>query len=126
MVPFSGGAGVSAGGGPEQRLGDLGVCHGEGRVRKEKVLGIKIPAGVEDGMRLRVNGEGDTGSRNGEPGDFEGAAAFLAGRASDYVTGQTLFVDGGFAVIGPYSAEVWPASLRTSAPRRAGVYACGR
>jgi gluconate 5-dehydrogenase len=35
--------------------------------------------------------------RNGEPGDFAGAAVFLASPASDYITGQTLFVDGGFA-----------------------------
>jgi molecular chaperone DnaJ len=46
------------------------ACHGEGRSRREKVLGIKIPAGVEDGMRLRVSGEGDSGSHNGEPGDL--------------------------------------------------------
>jgi NAD(P)-dependent dehydrogenase (short-subunit alcohol dehydrogenase family) len=36
--------------------------------------------------------------RNGEPGDFEGAAVFLASPASAYVTGQTLYVDGGFSV----------------------------
>ena len=35
--------------------------------------------------------------RNGEPADFEGAAVFLASPASAYVTGQTLFVDGGFS-----------------------------
>ncbi|MBO0773006.1 MAG: SDR family oxidoreductase [Actinobacteria bacterium] len=35
--------------------------------------------------------------RNGLPEDFAGATVFLASRASDYVTGQTLFVDGGFA-----------------------------
>jgi gluconate 5-dehydrogenase len=35
--------------------------------------------------------------RNGLPGDFEGAAVFLASRASDYVTGTTLYVDGGFS-----------------------------
>jgi gluconate 5-dehydrogenase len=35
--------------------------------------------------------------RNGEPDDFRGAAIFLASRASDFVTGHTLFVDGGFA-----------------------------
>jgi len=45
-------------------------CHGEGRMRQEKVLGIKIPAGVEDGMRLRVNGEGDTGYQGGATGDL--------------------------------------------------------
>ncbi|GAB7034797.1 SDR family oxidoreductase [Streptomyces sp. NPDC021749] len=36
--------------------------------------------------------------RNGEPADFAGAAVFLAGPAAAYVTGQTLFVDGGFSV----------------------------
>jgi len=35
--------------------------------------------------------------RNGEPSDFAGVAVFLASRASDYVTGQTVYVDGGFA-----------------------------
>ncbi|MFI0264120.1 SDR family NAD(P)-dependent oxidoreductase [Streptomyces sp. NPDC017056] len=36
--------------------------------------------------------------RNGLPGDFAGAAVFLASRASAYVTGQSLFVDGGLSV----------------------------
>jgi NAD(P)-dependent dehydrogenase (short-subunit alcohol dehydrogenase family) len=36
--------------------------------------------------------------RNGVPGDFEGAAVFLASAASAYVTGQSIFVDGGFSV----------------------------
>jgi NAD(P)-dependent dehydrogenase (short-subunit alcohol dehydrogenase family) len=36
--------------------------------------------------------------RNGVPEDFAGVAVFLASRASDYVTGQTLYVDGGFSV----------------------------
>ena len=35
--------------------------------------------------------------RNGELHDLRGTAVFLASRASDYVTGQTLFVDGGFS-----------------------------
>jgi len=35
--------------------------------------------------------------RNGVPADFAGAAIFLASRASDYITGQTLYVDGGFS-----------------------------
>ncbi len=45
-------------------------CRGEGRVRQEKVLGLKIPAGVDDGTRLRVSGEGEAGSRGGPPGDL--------------------------------------------------------
>ena len=35
--------------------------------------------------------------RNGEPADFEGVAVFLASRASEYVTGQMIFVDGGLS-----------------------------
>jgi NAD(P)-dependent dehydrogenase (short-subunit alcohol dehydrogenase family) len=35
--------------------------------------------------------------RNGEPSDFAGVAVFLASTASDYITGQTVYVDGGFA-----------------------------
>jgi len=35
--------------------------------------------------------------RNGEPSDFEGVAVFLASAASGYVTGQVIFVDGGFS-----------------------------
>ena len=36
--------------------------------------------------------------RNGELADFAGIAVFLAGPASGYLTGQTIFVDGGFSV----------------------------
>jgi gluconate 5-dehydrogenase len=36
--------------------------------------------------------------RNGVPADFAGAAVFLAGRASGYVTGQSIHIDGGFSV----------------------------
>jgi molecular chaperone DnaJ len=46
------------------------ACSGEGRVRQEKVLGLKIPAGIEDGMRLRVGGEGEAGQQGGPPGDL--------------------------------------------------------
>jgi len=45
-------------------------CHGQGRVRDEKVLSLKIPAGVDDGTRLRVSGEGEAGRYGGPPGDL--------------------------------------------------------
>lgn len=45
-------------------------CRGAGRVEKEKSLEIKIPAGVETGSRLRVNGEGESGTNGGPSGDL--------------------------------------------------------
>lgn len=45
-------------------------CRGSGRIEKEKVLEIKIPAGVETGSRLRVSGEGEAGVNGGQSGDL--------------------------------------------------------
>ncbi len=45
-------------------------CRGEGRVRREKTLKVKIPAGVDAGTRLRIQGEGEAGVRGGPPGDL--------------------------------------------------------
>ncbi len=45
-------------------------CHGEGLIRKKKEIEIKIPAGVDDGTRLRVPGEGEVGENNGPSGDL--------------------------------------------------------
>ncbi|KAJ5907694.1 HSP40/DnaJ peptide-binding [Penicillium taxi] len=41
------------------RGSECGTCHGNGVVREKKTLKVEIPAGVEDGMRMRVTGEGD-------------------------------------------------------------------
>jgi molecular chaperone DnaJ len=46
------------------------TCHGTGRVRRDKTLEVKIPAGVEDGTRIRVAAAGEAGLRGGEPGDL--------------------------------------------------------
>ncbi len=46
------------------------TCHGKGRVHQDKVLGIPIPAGVDDGTRLRVSGEGGAGEFGGPAGDL--------------------------------------------------------
>lgn len=46
------------------------TCSGRGAVRKERTLSIKIPAGIEDGQRIRLTGEGEPGARNGPPGDL--------------------------------------------------------
>lgn len=45
-------------------------CGGVGRVRREKTLSVNIPKGVEDGMRIRLTGEGEMGVRGGPAGDL--------------------------------------------------------
>jgi molecular chaperone DnaJ len=45
-------------------------CAGSGRVRKEKTLSVSIPAGVEEGTRIRLSNEGEIGPRGGTAGDL--------------------------------------------------------
>ncbi|MGH8793792.1 MAG: DnaJ C-terminal domain-containing protein, partial [Stackebrandtia sp.] len=47
-----------------------GKCGGDGRVRTRRKLTMKIPSGVEDGMRIRLSGEGEVGPGGGPPGDL--------------------------------------------------------
>ena len=45
-------------------------CGGEGAIRKKKKIEVTIPGGVDEGMRLRVAGEGEIGANNGPSGDL--------------------------------------------------------
>ena len=46
------------------------ACDGEGRALKRRSLSVKIPAGVDEGTRIRVSGEGEAGVRNAANGDL--------------------------------------------------------
>ncbi|MPM20417.1 Chaperone protein DnaJ [bioreactor metagenome] len=45
-------------------------CHGQGKIKTQKTLEVKIPAGIDDGMRIRSTGNGEPGSNGGPPGDL--------------------------------------------------------
>jgi molecular chaperone DnaJ len=45
-------------------------CAGSGRVTRERTLSVNVPAGVEDGTRIRLTSEGEAGMRGGPPGDL--------------------------------------------------------
>ena len=46
------------------------TCLGQGKVKKQKTLEVKIPAGIDDGMRIRSTGNGEPGTNGGPPGDL--------------------------------------------------------
>lgn len=46
------------------------ACKGQGKVLEKKTVSVKIPGGVDDGVRLRVSGEGQAGSGGGPAGDL--------------------------------------------------------
>lgn len=45
-------------------------CHGQGRVKSERKLAVKVPAGVDNGQQMRLSGEGEAGMRNGQRGNL--------------------------------------------------------
>ncbi len=55
-----------------------GKCSGSGRIKQHKTLSVKIPAGVDDGDRIRLSGEGEAGVNGGPSGDLYVVVNLLA------------------------------------------------
>jgi molecular chaperone DnaJ len=47
-----------------------GTCTGSGRTKQKRTISVKVPAGVDNGLRIRLGGQGEAGPRNGPRGDL--------------------------------------------------------
>ncbi len=57
--------------GTGKTIGDpCNTCSGQGKIKKQKTLSVKIPGGVDEGDRIRLTGEGEPGVNGGPPGDL--------------------------------------------------------
>ncbi|MDP9117853.1 MAG: molecular chaperone DnaJ [Actinomycetota bacterium] len=60
----------ACGGTGEQIVSPCPTCGGEGRVRARRTITVDVPAGIEDGMRIRLSGQGEVGPGGGPAGDL--------------------------------------------------------
>jgi molecular chaperone DnaJ len=60
----------SCGGAGKRIVTPCDTCKGQGRVRAESTITVRVPAGVDDGMRLRISGEGEASAEGGPSGDL--------------------------------------------------------
>jgi len=61
---------VTCGGSGRQRSDLCGACGGQGRAMRSDAVTVHVPAGVHDGTRLRIAGQGHAGAGGGKPGDL--------------------------------------------------------
>lgn len=60
----------SCGGAGKKIVTPCGDCAGQGRIRAASTITVRVPAGVDDGMRLRISGEGEASASGGPNGDL--------------------------------------------------------
>jgi len=60
----------SCGGAGKRIVSPCPSCSGRGRVEAETTITVRVPPGIDDGMRLRVSGEGEASANGGPPGDL--------------------------------------------------------
>lgn len=60
----------TCGGSGRRIVTPCGTCAGQGRLRTESTITVRVPAGVDDGMRLRISGEGEASGDGGPSGDL--------------------------------------------------------
>ncbi len=67
-------------------------CHGQGRLQGDRTINVSIPAGIEDGARIRLTGEGEPGLQGGSAGDLY---VFVSIKSHSFFTREasTLFCD---------------------------------
>lgn len=65
-------------------------CRGSGRLKKERKLSVKVPAGVDNGAQIRLSNEGEAGVRGGEPGHLYVVLAVAPSRVFERVEDHIL------------------------------------
>ena len=101
-------------------------CGGAGRVTRERTLSVNVPAGVEDGTRIRLAGEGEAGLRGGATGDLY---IFLSVKPHPVFQrdGADLYCRVPISMVRPRSAASSPCGPSTAATRRCAFpKACSR
>jgi molecular chaperone DnaJ len=68
------------------------ACHGEGRLREQRTITVDVPAGIDSGQRIAIEGQGEAGPRGGPPGDLY-VAVTVREHAQLMRRGTDLFVE---------------------------------